>query len=54
MTTKLLNAQTISIRPQSDAERIILEGMSAMILSGKEPKIKFEDTDMIVEIKSKK
>lgn len=54
MTTKLLTAQSISIRPQSDAERIILENISAMIVSGKEANIKFEGTDMIIDIKSSK
>ena len=54
MTTKLLSAQKISIRPQSDAEKIILENILAMISSGKTAKVTFEGTDMIVEIKSMK
>lgn len=53
MTTKLLSAQSLSIRPQSDAENIILSNISAMIISGKEAHIRFQDTDMIIEIKSK-
>lgn len=54
MTTKFLNMQTISIRPQNDTERIVLENLSAMLLSGKKPFVKFEGQDMILEIKSEK
>ena len=53
MTTKLLSAQSISIRPQSDAEKIILENIASMIISGKEATIRFDKTDMIIDIKSK-
>lgn len=54
MTTKFLDMQTLSIRPQSDAEKILLSNVNAMILSGKEISVSFKDTDMILSIKSKK
>lgn len=54
MTTKFLDMQTLSIRPQSDAEKILLSNVNAMILSGKEISVKFNDTDMLIIIKSKK
>lgn len=54
MTTKFISMQSISIRPQNDTERLMLENLFAMITSGKEPCVKFEGTDMILEIKSKK
>lgn len=54
MTTKFISMQDISIRPQNDTERIILENMAGMLNSGKTPKIRFEGTDMILSIKSDK
>ena len=53
MTTKFLSANKISIRPQSDAEKILLTNINAMLVAGKEPNIIFKDTDMILEIKTK-
>ena len=54
MTTKFLDMQTLSIRPQSDAEKILLSNVNAMIVSGKKISVGFNDTDMIVSIKSEK
>lgn len=56
MTSKFVNdLQTISLRPQNDVERIILSNIQALLLSGKIPKIHFEENgDMILEIKSAK
>ena len=54
MTTKFLEANLISIRPQSDAEKILVSNISAMLLAGKKPHISFRDNDMILEIKSDK
>ena len=53
MTAKFLSLQTISLRPQNDTERLILEQLNAHVISGKKPSIKFEKNgDMIVDIKS--
>lgn len=52
MTTKFLAANLISIRPQSDAEKILLSNISAMLLAGKKVNVSFKETDMILEIKS--
>ena len=52
MTTKFLNANLISIRPQSDAEKILMSNISAMLISGKKPNVSFKENDMILEIKS--
>lgn len=54
MTTKFLKANLISIRPQSDAEKILISNINAMVLAGKEPSVTFKDNDLILEIKSKK
>lgn len=55
MTAKTLkNFQTISIRPQNDLEKLVIENIQALIISGKEPVISFNGEDMIIEIKSKK
>jgi len=54
MTTKFISMQEISIRPQNDTEKIMLDNISAMLMSGKKPFVKFEGTDMILEIKSEK
>lgn len=54
MTTKFISMQSISIRPQNDTERLMLENLLAMLASGKKPYVKFEGTDMILEIKSEK
>lgn len=54
MTTKFIKANEISIRPQSDAEKILVTNISAMLMTGKKPHIYFRDTDMILEIKSDK
>ena len=55
MTAKLINdLQTISIRPQNDTEVIILQNLSALLMSGKKPKISFDGNDMVLEIKSEK
>lgn len=52
MTTKFLTLQSISIRPQNSTEEIMLNNISAMLLAGKKPNIRFNGTDMILEIKS--
>ena len=54
MTTKFLKANLISIRPQSDAEKILVSNINAMLLAGKKPNVTFKDSDMILEIKSDK
>lgn len=54
MTAKFLSLQTVSLRPQNDTERLILEQLNAHVLSGKRPTIKFENGDMIIDIKSEK
>lgn len=52
MTTKFLTLQSISIRPQNSTEEIMLNNISAMLIAGKKPKISFNGTDMIIEIKT--
>lgn len=55
MTSKVINnLLTISIRPQNDLEKIAFENIKANLEAGKEPRIRFEGKDMILEIKSKK
>ena len=54
MTTKFLTLQSISIRPQNSTEEIMLNNISGMLIAGKKPTIKFNGTDMILEIKSEK
>lgn len=55
MTAKVIrNFQTISLRPQNDLEKMIIENIRALIVSGKEPLISFSEEDMIIEVKSKK
>ena len=54
MTTKFLKANLISIRPQSDAEKILVSNINAMLLAGKKPSVTFKENDMILEIKSDK
>lgn len=54
MTTKFLEANLISIRPQSDAEKILVSNINAMLLAGKKPFVSFKEGDMILEIKSGK
>ena len=55
MTAKVIrNFQTISLRPQNDIEKMIIENIRALIVSGKEPAISFDGDDMIIEVKSKK
>lgn len=54
MTAKFLSLQTISLRPQNDTERLIIEQLNGHVLSGKKPSVKFENGDMIFEIKSEK
>lgn len=56
MTSKCINNfQTISLRPQNDLEKLVIQNIHALLLSGKEPHISFTDeNDMIIEIKSKK
>ena len=54
MTTKFIKANLISIRPQSDAEKILVSNINAMLVAGKQPSITFKDSDMILEIKSNK
>lgn len=54
MTAKFLSLQSVSLRPQNDTEKLIIEQLNAHLVSGKQPEIRFENGDMIVEIKSKK
>ena len=54
-TSKVVkNFQTISLRPQNDLEKMIIENIRALVISGKEPHLSFEGDEMILEIKSKK
>lgn len=52
MTTKLINQQEISVRPQSDAENIVLENMRALLISGKKLIVEFKEKDMLIKIVS--
>lgn len=53
MTAKFLTLQSVSLRPQNDTEKLILEQLNAHVLSGKKPTIRFEENgDMVIEIKS--
>lgn len=54
MTTKFISLQEISIRPQNDTEKIMIENLHALIVSGKKASVRFDGTDMILEIKSEK
>ena len=54
MTTKFLKLNSISIRPQNSTEEIMLSNINSMLKSGKKPSIRFENSDMILEIKSEK
>ncbi len=58
MTTKFLDMNKLSIRPQNDTERLMLGNLGTMIQTGKEAKISFDNedgkNDLILEIKSKK
>ena len=59
MTTKFITSNLISIRPQSDAEKILMNNISAMLIAGKKPHVSFKENnfngnDMILEIKSDK
>ena len=59
MTTKYLTANSISIRPQDDAEKILMSNIYAMYLAGKKPCITFRENklngvDLVLEIKSDK
>jgi hypothetical protein len=58
MTTKFLDMNKLSIRPQNDTERLMLGNLGTMIQTGKEAVISFDNddgkSDLILEIKSKK
>ena len=54
MTTKFINGQKLSIRPQNDAEKILFELLNAHLISGKKFNVKFENEDLILEMKSEK
>lgn len=54
MTSKFIDMQTISIRPQNDTEKILFSNISGMIQSGKKVTVEFKDNDMLVKIKSEK
>lgn len=55
MTAKTIkNFQTISIRPQNELEKMVIENIQALVISGKKPFIKIENGDLILEIKSEK
>lgn len=55
MTSKVIrNFQTISLRPQNELEKMVVENIKAMLISGKQPQISFEGDDLILEIKSVK
>ena len=58
MTTKFLEMNKLSIRPQNDTERLMLGNLGTMIQTGKEAVISFDNddgkSDLILEIKSKK
>lgn len=58
MTTKFLDMNKLSIRPQNDTEKLMLGNLGTMIQTGKEAVISFDNddgkSDLILEIKSKK
>lgn len=55
MTAKFLSLQEISLRPQNDQDKILLQNLNNLVISGKEASIKLlENNDLILEIKSKK
>lgn len=54
MTTKFIDLQTISIRPQNDNDKILLDNVSAMIKSGKKVNVEFDGKDMLLRIRSEK
>lgn len=58
MTVKPIDLQTISIRAQSDVEKIFLKNLQEIHLSGKKPFIEFvrneDNLDMILKIRSEK
>ncbi len=54
MTTKFVNLQTISIRPQNDNDKILLDNVQALLVSGKKVNVRFDGKDMLIEIKSEK
>lgn len=55
MTSKFINdLQTISVRPQNDQEKIMLNNYYNLSLMGKEVTIKREKDDIIFELRSKK
>lgn len=54
MTSKFIDAQTVSLRPQNEPEKILFSNINAMIQTGKGVELEFKNGDMLVEIKSKK
>lgn len=55
MTAKFLSLQEISLRPQNDQDKILLENMNNLVISGKVANIKLnEKGDLILEVKSNK
>lgn len=53
MTVKTLNIQTLSIRPQNDTEKVILDNMKNLLLTKKAKVFFNNDGDMIIEITNK-
>jgi hypothetical protein len=58
MTVKPLDIQTLSIRAQSDADKILLKNLNDIYLSGKKPFIELrndnDNVDLILKIRSEK
>lgn len=55
MTSKFINdLQTISVRPQNDQEKIMLDNYYNLSLTGKEVKVKRQNDDIIFELRSNK
>lgn len=58
MTVKPMDIQTLSIRAQSDADKILLKNLNDIYLSGKKPFIELmlngDNVDLILKIRSEK
>lgn len=52
MTAKPITLQSISIRPQNDLERMYIERLNALCVSGKKVKLNMKDGDLIIKIES--
>lgn len=51
MTAKPISLQDISIRPQNDTEKILLDNIKNLMLSGKKPYVSFKNGDLILSVR---